>query len=231
MILCITPKREERIVLKLIKRDFTFILGSKSAIFAFLFFVPLALFIMGDSKIYGMYAALNIIFVHIMTTASLSYDAKNNSHILFKSLPISNLEMVCSKYISLFINFILVVVYMFIVSVFMNYLNMINLDYYMLGKEITTYLLMSNIISLSIILPITFFSSPRIGDIIARIGMFITLNIRSYSLYVYNDFYKGFNTELITRFNSTRYLIGICLALIISIGLSTSIYNEKEFRG
>lgn len=214
-------------MLKLIKRDFTFTLGSKGTLFVLLTSVPLALFIIGDVKTYGMYAALNIILVHIMTGGSIGYDAKNNAHILFKSLPISNIEMVWSKYISIFINFILVTVYMFIVSVLMDYLHIINLDYYMLSKEINIYLLMVNVISLSIILPIVFFSSPKVGDFIARVGMFITLNLGSTSLYVYN----GYNTELVSKFNSTRYIIMFFLVMIASLGLSTSIYNQKEFRG
>lgn len=214
-------------MLKLVKRDLSFAFGSKGVLFVLLASVPLALFLIGDRQVYSIYATLNIILVHIITTISFGLDARNNSHILFKSLPISNWETIGSKYISIFINFVLVAGYISIVAILMDYFSLIDFDYNILSKEVNLYLLMVNIISLSIVLPPIFLSPPKIGELIGRIGMLITMNSGSRPLYPYGEL----NAELLNQFNGDKYIVVVFLGMLLSMVLSTYIYSRKEFRG
>lgn len=211
-------------MINLIRRDLK-IIYCTSAILFVLASVPLTQLIIGSVEA-TINLILMIVLVHTVTTYSFSYDAKNNSHILFRSLPVKPWEIVISKYMLLMINFIIVGGYIFIVSTLMNYLKLAEYNLDNINLQIIIFTVMAILISFSVSLPLIFFSNPKIGDMIGRIAMFVTVIRASNSLYIGREL----NTHLLDTFNSTKFISFVLVGFLLSIVLSIYIIRQKEYR-
>lgn len=211
-------------MINLIKRDLK-IIYCTSAILFILASVPLTQLIIGSVET-TINLILLIVLAHTITTYSFGYDAKNSSHILFRSLPVKPWEIVISKYVLLMINFIIVGGYIFIVTILINYLKLAEYNLDNMNLEVIIYTVMAILISFSVSLPLIFFSNSKIGDMIGRIAMFVTVIRVSNSLYIESEL----NAKLIDTFNSTRFISFVLAGFLLSIILSIYIIRQKEYR-
>lgn len=212
-------------MINLIRRDFKFLSSSKGSLFSFLIMVPIFLFLMGNWAGPTIYAILTVVLVHTLTTLSFRHDTKSNSYILIKSLPIRDTDFVISKYVLIFINYIFVVGYILIIAILMDNFNLAEFNVNNFNMPIIIYILMINIISLSVCLPLIFFIPPKIGEAIGSVAMMITVNMGGFQLYLGGMI----NIELLAKFNNPKSILLVLLGMFASIGLSIYILSQKEY--
>lgn len=205
----------------LIRRDFIVTYINKTAFYLLLGMIPLFLFLIDDfnADMAFMYSLLTFMF--ISTRTPFSYEAKDKPHLFIQSLPVTKVDIVISKYISLFINFLIgglfTIVYIFILSL-LGFLDIWSLT---LGAVLVT--LATSIALLSISLPTEFIFSPKLAN-------FVTMLI--YILFL-NMFILNSNPILnfIDIFSDYRIGISLIVALLyfLSIGISILVYKNRKF--
>lgn len=205
----------------LIRRDFIVTYINKTAFYLLLGMIPLFLFLIDDfnADMAFMYSLLTFMF--ISTRTPFSYEAKDKPHLFIQSLPVTKVDIVISKYISLFINFLIgglfTIVYIFILSL-LGFLDIWSLT---LGAVLVT--LATSIALLSISLPTEFIFSPKLAN-------FVTMLI--YILFL-NMFILNSNPILnfIDIFSDYRIGVALIVALLYfsSIGISILVYKNRKF--
>lgn len=205
----------------LIRRDFIVTYINKTAFYLLLGMIPLFLFLIDDfnADMAFMYSLLTFMF--ISTRTPFSYEAKDKPHLFIQSLPVTKVDIVISKYISLFINFLIgglfTIVYIFILSL-LGFLDIWSLT---LGAVLVT--LATSIALLSISLPTEFIFTPKLAN-------FITMLI--YILFL-NMFILNSNPILnfIDIFSDYRIGVALIVALLYfsSIGISILVYKNRKF--
>lgn len=205
----------------LIRRDFIVTYINKTAFYLLLGMIPLFLFLIDDfnADMAFMYSLLTFMF--ISTRTPFSYEAKDKPHLFIQSLPVTKVDIVVSKYISLFIIFLIgglfTIVYIFILSL-LGFLDIWSLT---LGAVLVT--LATSIALLSISLPTEFIFTPKLAN-------FITMLI--YILFL-NMFILNSNPILnfIDIFSDYRIGISLIVALLyfLSIGISILVYKNRKF--
>lgn len=153
---------------------------------------------------------------------SIPMDEKSLSkryNILIQSLPIKRWEYVLSKYISIIINYIIIIVYVLLILKILGFFGFNHLEY-ITFKDIKESFVIS-LATFALLLPITFmfFNKFRIFMTIFSLSM-IAQN------YEYEE-YGWFLSKLIQTLKEGSILI-IILIYGVSIGISIWAYNEKD---
>ena len=146
----------------LIRKDVLLVFSTKSNLLIIILIVPFMNLILGSSKSDQLIKISIIFFAYILTIISFSYDITSKPYVLIQSLPIKKIDVILSKYISIFINFIFSViftgVYLWILSLFgIKVLKSFNIY---LIKDTFTIL----VLGLSLCLPLHFLLPTKIAN-------------------------------------------------------------------
>lgn len=205
---------------KLIRKDLLLALSNKFNLISTLLFAPLLLFFMD----FQVNEKIIVIIIYGMSFFLLSlsfyYVDKLKPEVLIQSLPIRKREIVLSKYMLVFLCYLIGVIYvsiLFKVAEFLGYSITANLNISII--KITLPLV---IIHQSIILPISFGISDRLANGIGT-GLLVFIN----NFYLMHDFER---TSRMLLNSSNRFSVALIVILIfvLSIIVSITIYKNKD---
>lgn len=205
---------------KLIRKDLLLALSNKFYLISTLLFAPLLLFFMD----FQVNEKIIVIIIYGMSFFLLSlsfyYVDKLKPEVLIQSLPIRKREIVLSKYMLVFLCYLIGIIYvsiLFKVAEFLGYSITANLNISII--KITLPLV---IIHQSIILPISFGISDRLANSIGT-GLLVFIN----NFYLMHDFER---TSRMLLNSSNRFSVALIVILIfvLSIIVSITIYKNKD---
>lgn len=205
----------------LIRKDFLVTYSNKFTFYLLLGIVPLLMFLVDnfDANMVFMYAVLTFVFIGMRTP--FSYEIKHKPHLFIQSLPVTKRDIVISKYLSIFVNFLIgsifTIIYIFVLSL-LGFIDIWSLEP---GALLVT--LVASIALLSISLPAEFSFTPK------------TANFVNMSIYIF--FLNTFILEdnLIIKFINifSDYRLGVALIIFavyfLSMGLSVILYKNRKF--
>lgn len=202
-------------MLNLIKKDFLLTFSNKQSWILIILYVPFILFTMGTSKGFAVNLMIYT-FVYMLTTIPFGYEIQTKPHILLQSLPIKKRDIVISRYLSIFVNYIVgfvcTVSYMWIISL----LGFVNVDNISLSLVEST--LPIAVLSLSISLPALFRLPPKIANIV---NIFVYIGIMNFVIIPFGQYGNLFNGLGLPIISAIVYLV--------SIGISLWLYETRDF--
>lgn len=205
----------------LIRRDFVVTYENKTAFYMLLGIIPLMLFLTDDfdANMAFLYSVLTFMFIG--TRTPFAYEAKDKPHLFIQSLPVTKIEIVVSKYIGIFVNFLIGSVFVVIYISILSLLNFIDVKDLNLSTVFIT--LAIGIVLLSLSLPAEFFFTSKTAHFI---------NLFVYILFL-NFFILG-NNKILDFINVfSNYKIGIFLLITtiysVSMGASVLLYKNRNF--
>lgn len=204
-------------MLNLIKKDFLLVFSTKANILLILLYIPLINLVVGTSEFESMISVMIISFVYILTIIPFAYEKTDKPHILIQSLPIKRKDVVISKYISIFISFILgiifVGVYLWVTSLFgLKTMNSFKFS-------LIINLLPILIFSLSISLPLQFRLPTRIANFVNGLIMITLINTTLIGKNILNTVGVG---------DLTLFII-VAVVYLVSMIASIWIYEGRDF--
>ena len=205
---------------KLIRKDLLLALSNKFNLISTLLFAPLLLFFMDFQVNEKIIVIIICGMSFFLLSLSFYYVDKLKPEVLIQSLPIRKREIVLSKYMLVFLCYLIGVIYvsiLFKVAEFLGYSITANLNISII--KITLPLV---IIHQSIILPISFGISDRLANSIGT-GLLVFIN----NFYLMHDFER---TSRMLLNSSNRFSVALIVILIfvLSIIVSITIYKNKD---
>lgn len=202
-------------MLNLIKKDLLLTFSNKTSWIFMILYVPFILFIMGTDN--GASVVLMIYtFAYMLTTIPFGYEIQTKPHILMQSLPIKKRDIVISRYLSIFVNYIFGFVitggYLWIISL----LGFVDVDSFNLSLIKSTLPVV--LLSLSIALPAFFRLPPKIANFV---NMFIYIGIMNFviiPLGIYGNLFNGIGLPVISS-----------IVYLLSIVVSLWLYETRDF--
>lgn len=199
----------------LIKKDFLLTFSNKQSWILIILYVPFILFTMGTDKGFAVNLMIYT-FVYMLTTIPFGYEIQTKPHILLQSLPIKKRDIVISRYLSIFVNYIVgfvcTVGYMWIISL----LGFVNVDNISLSLVESTLPIV--VLSLSISLPALFRLPPKIANVV---NIFIYIGIMNFVIIPFGQYGNLFNGVGLPIISAIVYLV--------SIGISLWLYETRDF--
>ena len=197
------------------------IFASKWLVVAAIILIPSSMFIMGVKSEFSAYIT-SIISIILFTLPSSIYF---KSDVLVPSLPLNKYEIVLSKYIEIFLNYIVVNLYLFF-SIWI--LKTLGVDIQFLSIEFLKLTLLISVISLSVLLPVVLFYSSMIGSLMLMVTM--TFILRFIEDYLFNEgsLIKA-NIDNLIIVNNPWINIAIFILMVISILISLKKYSINNF--
>lgn len=202
----------------LIKREYTVIFTKRMEIVLFILFLPVVMLLIDFSEKW-IYMIANISIYYL----SLSLYSENDTDILYYSMPIKKYNVVLSRYIMFFVNYLIITVYIYLTSFILLKLNFVDRVEY-LNTDFLKLLLFSSLIAVCVALPILF--SLRYETSMRFIGVVLVLLINSAN-YIYNR--HDADVERISLSNNTMIILIALIAIAFSILFSLNEYTKKEF--
>lgn len=208
-------------MLNLIRKDFIVTYSNKFAFYMLLLLMPLLIFFIDDfdSNMAFIYAVLT--FVFISTRTPFAYEVKDKPHLFIQSLPVTKTDIVISKYISIFVDFLIGSIFTTLYIAFLGLFNLLDISVLEFSTVILT--LAVSIFLVSISLPAEFMFTPKMSNLI---------NIIIYVTFL-NFFIIGDNPILnfINIFSDYRIGIGLIVVLVyfLSMGISNFLYKNRKF--
>lgn len=205
----------------LIRKDFLVTFSNKFAFYLLLVMIPLFLFSIDGFDANTAFSYSILTFVFISTRTPFAYEVKGKPHLFIQSLPVTKLDIVVSKYLSIFIYFfigtIFTLAYIFILSL---------LGFMDISKLLVETVIISlgiNIGLLSLSLPAEFRFNPKISNVVNIIIYVVFLNF-----FIIGD---GPLINFISLFSNYRIVITLILGLLyfLSMGISILIYKNRSF--
>lgn len=213
-------------MLSLIKKDLRLLLSSKSNIFFMLFYIPLILLLVDtDSSNEYIYLVIIITYSYMVTTMTFGYDITYKTHLLVQSLPVGKNEIVISKYLLMFINFVISVIYAGVYLWILNMLNLNYVDYFNLAK--LKIALPVAVIALSIALPVFFRLPPKIANIVNVFIYIITVNFFAMNI---SSLEGLLSNSLLTMFNGLGFTLVAIGIMTISMITSIMLYRTRDLK-
>ncbi len=202
------------------------------------FLYVLMMMLLFDQEQGAMLQAAVVAITYLMMHNSNAYDEKNNSDLLLNCLPISRAEIVLSKYLSVFMYFVIALVYYFIVSTVVSLIP-IHYTVSMLSAPSIISSLFTVLLINSIYLPIYFkmgYTKSRIVNILIFVGFFIIFT----SLVNTRNFISGKNPQtigvgesILMNLSETTTLVMIAVVGIVIFSISyviaNNFYKRKDF--
>lgn len=208
-------------MLNLVRRDLLVTYANKFAFYMLLGMLPLFLFLIDDfnANMAFMYSVLTFMF--IATRTPFSYEIKDKPHLFIQSLPVTKTDIVISKYISIFLNFIIGSVFTIIYIFILSLLGFIDISVLSFGTIIVT--LATSIALLSISLPSEFIFTPKTANFVNMIIYIIFLN-----MFILED---NLILKFINVFSDYRLAIALIVTLVyfLSMGVSVLLYKKRKF--
>ena len=203
-------------MLKLIRKDLLLLLANWQIGLISLLLMPFLVLVIGADKVSEVMIANIIIMGYFLTTLTFSYEIRIKPYLLIQSLPLKRSEVVISRYLSTFINFIIGVVYTVTYLWVIKYFNILNVDSFniYLIKEALLIIMLG----LSISLAGFFILKPKIATIITTSVYLIGLN------------FFFIQPETSFRRYEIPNEIGIIIVVLyfVSLGLSLWFYERKD---
>lgn len=211
-------------MINLIKKDMTINFSNKATNIMLLIYFPFILLALGSENISLLFILSTVSFVFIMAKINFVYETRGKSHIFIQSLPVKKRDIVISKYISIFINFLLGLIYTFIYIWIGKIICIINFDKIQLSTILLSLGL--SLITLSISMPMQFRFSSRTADFFNMIFYIVIINfiMRSEDILfglLKLDLKSTYDILLVTSITMGFFII----SLAISIGL----YRTRKF--
>lgn len=210
-------------MLKQIKKDYYLILSLKGTIAIAMILVPICIYIIGSINQSGIYATS--VFVAILLTYSM-VGYVQSQQILSHSMPFSKLDVVLSKYIIVFLNYIIVNSYIFFIVWIIRKLPGNNIQY--LSLELYKYMLFVSIISLSFVIPALLSYTPSWGNFISIFIFSVIFNFSNNYLLDPGTTVKV-NLNNLSIVNNLWFNIAVVILMAISIAISLYGYKNKQF--
>ncbi len=202
-------------MLNLIKKDFLLTFSNKQSWILIILYVPFILFIMGTTKGFAVNLMIYT-FVYMLTTIPFGYEIQTKPHILLQSLPIKKRDIVISRYLSIFVNYIVgfvcTVGYMWIINL-LGFVNVDNINFSLVKSTLPIVVL-----SLSISLPALFRLPPKIANFV---NIFIYIGIMNFVIIPFGQYGNLFNGLGLPIISAIVYLL--------SIGISLWLYETRDF--
>ena len=149
---------------------------------------------------------------------------RDKSHIFIQSLPVTKKDMVVSKYISIFIYFVMGSIYTLAYIWIFKLLGIINMDKIQFSIILSTLGFIT--VALSLSLPMQFRFPLKTANFINM--MFFMIIIIFISL-TKGDFSKFLNLDLNNIYIKLAITGGIVAVYFISIGVSIALYQTRKF--
>lgn len=204
----------------LIKKDTLLTFSTKGNLLTIILIIPLMNLILGRSKPIQLIEISIIYAGYILTIASFSYEFRSKSNMLIQSLPIKKRDIIFSKYISIFINFIFSVIvtvaYLWIISLFK--IKIVDSFNFNIMKDTLSILLLG----LSISLPLNFVLPHKIANFT---NVFVLMMIINTIILGDNNINSMFNSKGSGDF---RILIISGIVWVLSMTISLVIYEKKD---
>lgn len=200
----------------LIRKDYLLIFSSKATIFMFLFFLPFFQFTLGSDNYISIPLVSIITFGYMLTTMSFNFEMKNKPYVMVRSLPIKTRDIVMAKYIHMFLNYIIAVLYTFIYMKILNLLGLTISDDLDMGTLKEGLFLV--ILALSISLPLQF-------RLPAKIANFVNI---FFFMFLINYFSLTLGRDLVSDFSNLIVSVTLIVIFFISMGLSALLYKSRD---
>lgn len=211
-------------MLSLIKKDLIVSFSNKVTNVMFILFFPFILFLSRIEDINQIFMFSTFSFAFIMTKIPFSYEERDRSHIFTQSLPITKGDIVISKYLSIFLNFLIGLMYTFVYMWLTNIIGIINMD------KIPTSIIWSTlgftVLALSLSTPIHFRFSFKIANFV---NIFFYIIIVSYIMLSEDLFLKLLNIKFNGNFSKLIIVGGIIGIYFISMAVSIGLYKTRKF--
>jgi ABC-type transport system involved in multi-copper enzyme maturation permease subunit len=205
----------------LIRKDVLLVFSTKSNLLIIILIVPFMNLILGPSKSDQLITISLIFFAYLLTIISFSYDIRSKPYMLIQSLPIKKREVIFSKYISIFINFIFSVIftgaYLCILGLF-GIKAVESFNIYLIKDALPILLL-----GLSISLPLHFLLPPKIANFT---NGFVLMMIINTIIIGSNSINSIFNPKESGNFKLLIIAVGVW---VLSMIISLLIYEKKDF--
>lgn len=211
-------------MVNLIKKDMRVNFSNNFTIIIILFYFPLILLNLGAENTNMLFMFSGVSFAFILAIIPFAYEIKDKCHIFIQSLPVTKKDIVISKYISIFINCVVGIVYTFVYMWIFNLIGLINMN--IIGIPIILSTLGFTILVLSISLPMQF----RFTSMTANfLNMFFYMLIIIFIMRSEDIFFRILNLDL----NNVYTILGIVGGLIgvyfLSMAISISLYKTRKF--
>lgn len=204
----------------LIRKDILLTFSTKSNLLIIILIVPFMNLILGPSKLDQLVTISIMFFAYLLTVISFSYDITSTPYMLIQSLPIKKRDVIFSKYISIFINFIFSAiftgVYLWILSLF-GIKAVESFNIYLIKDTLSILLL-----GLSISLPLHFLLPPKIANFT---NVFVLMMIINTIILGSNSIKSMFNSKESGDF---RLLIIAGVVWVLSMIISLFIYENRD---
>lgn len=178
---------------------------------------------LGESQ--GKYIFMMIIltYVYMVTTLPFNYEITSKPHIFIQSLPVEKSEIVISKYILVFINYIvatvLAVCYLWVINTIgFKKVEYFNLNIFKISLPIV-------MIMLSLSLPAYFKLPPRIANMTNIFIYVFFLSLVSSTNGLLEKLDKGCSLD---KFNQFWIILTACIVMVISMLVSINLYRNKD---
>lgn len=210
-------------MLGMIKRDLILMLSSKRERLFLLLYIPFLILIVDSYDPRYLYLVILITYTYLISITPFSYDVSSKTSYIMNSLPISRREIVVYKYLSVFVYFVLTVVYAGVYLWIINTLGIKNVDYF--NFEMIKTAIPIIFISLSIVFPAYLRFEPKIAQIIHMV-VFMTFFIGIVNLASLGDSSMVAYFELISK---EIYILLISVVMyILSLLFSMKIYERRD---
>ena len=205
----------------LVRRDFIVTYSNKIAFYFLLGMIPFFMLTLDifDGNMIFIYSVITFVFMG--TRIPFSYEIKDKPHLFIQSLPVTKTDIVVSKYISIFVNFIIAAIftgiYIFVLSL-INFIDISNLSF-----TTVVLTLMASMVLLSISLPAEFMFTSKTANFV-NLAIYITF----LNMFILKD------SSILNFINIfSDYRIGLALVVLgvyfLSMALSILIYKNRKF--
>ena len=200
-------------MLNLIKKDLILSIRNVVSWLLIVTLIPLLLILLDLMNSPGIVARVIYLVTHILILGSFDYETKNKPHTFINSLPIKRKEIVVSKYLLLFINFIVATVIIYAYLSLGNLFGARTMEGFNISAILSAFFM--SMISIAIILPIYFMAHIRVASGIAS-GIFI---------FTFNLMEEIVGSKI---FGKSYMVLIIIIAFLVSMYLSMVLYENKD---
>ena len=161
-------------MLGIIKRDLMLLFCNKRDGIFMLFYIPFLILIIDSYDPKWLYLAIIVAYTYIASITSFYYDMDGKGRYIINSMPIKSSEFIIYKYLSIFIYFIMTIVYAGVYLWIINSTGLKTVDYFNLEMVIKAIPII--MFTTSIVFPAHFNFEPKIARIVHMvvfIGFFI----------------------------------------------------------
>lgn len=211
-------------MINLIKKDMRVNFSNKVTNIMLIMYFPIILFLIGAESINLLFVFSTFSFAFIMTKINFVYETKDRFHIFIQSLPIRKRDIVIGKYLAVFINFAIGIVYTLLYIWIFSVIGLMNLE----GIKISTVLstLGLTMLALSISMPLQFRFTSQIANFL---NMFLYMIMITFITLDGDIILKLLNFDIYKLGNILGLLFLIIAVYLISIKISIWLYETRKF--